>query len=460
MKGLILELTDSEQNSDLSLTPVTNVTGNASDGPCSSMNPGNLFDSSLNPMTSPVPPSTVMDPSLSSFHGMSRDLSEMVDLTGSPGFLHGLPSSSSPGSMLLSGPSGMFMSSAHSPHTDLMMTMTNPTTPLDIMDPLGMGDMIATGAETPELPTLTWDTTPPVSQPEFFQAIEMYSNPGYNGQTLGSMSSKMVIDSDEMGLGVSSLEAVTADESGYVINTTMTMAQTIGTLTDLPSIPSLGSSIGIQTDEYAMDTTTGGTESADKIDDQPTPDLTMLPSLPPPEATPPGPTPPCPVSQQAVMFMSPGDGESSLDSPANQQEEEEEESEEKQETQHQTRQRDQPGSSMLFPSLKNYLAQQQMQTEGWAAACPAPVHEDVFYSLVKPRVLTSTTTRVLKKPFYTADKTFEDSLLVSPLECFLGSVYLMHRLTQTLLELGVPVSLSSLLLTSLTDLSRFNVSSY
>lgn len=433
-----LELIDGEQKSDLPPTPVA-MLATLSDGPPSSINSGTSFSPSLNQMVSPMAPGQTTEPSPGTLHGLSRDshdLSDMVDLTGSPGFLPGL-SATSPGSMLLGGPTGIFMSSAQSPHTDIMMTMTaNPTTPQDLMDPLGMGDMIAVGAETPELPILAWDTTPPTSQPEFLQAIEMYQSTATPGQLMPTIPGKIEIDSDVLGLGVTGLEVITDNHSGLPIHTTMSMAQTIDTLTDFSSIPSLGGSIGIPPDEDPMDTDPG-----DKIDDQPTPDLTMLPSLPPPEATPPAATPPYPVSQQAAIFMSPAEETSLLDSPTHQQDQ----PNQQQDGHQQTRRTDESGTSMLVPlPLKNYLAQQQMQTEGWAAACPAPVHEDVFYSLLKPELTSISTGRVLKKPFTKSEWMFEDSMVVSPLERFLGSAYLMHRLTQRLSEPGVPVSVQCL----------------
>jgi hypothetical protein len=430
------ETADVEQKPDLPPTPAAQL-----EGPPSSLNPGTPFSPSLNQMTSPMPPVTAMEASPGTFHGASRDsqdISDMVDLTGSPGFLHSLPSSS-PSSMILGSSSGIFMPSAHSPHTDIIMTMTaNPTTPQDIMDPLGMDNLIMTGAETPELPTLAWDTTPPTSQSEFLQAIDMFPT-GTPGQSMMGMSGKMDLDADEMGFGVSGLDAVSVDDTGFSMHTTMSMAQTIDTLSDLPSIPSLGGSVGMPIEEDPMDTSQGDAEPENKIDDQPTPDLTMLPSLPPPEPTPPAPTPAYPVSQQAAFFMSPGDETSQLDSPTHTPDQEDQ-PDQQEEDQLQIRRTDESGTSMLFPSpLKNYLAQQQMQTEGWAAACPAPVHQDVFYSLLKPEPIWDSTARALKKPFCETDQAYEDKILVSPLERFLGSVYLLHGLTQKLSELGVPV---------------------
>eukprot|EP00118_Oscarella_pearsei_P013536 m.109178 g.109178 ORF g.109178 m.109178 type:complete len:369 (+) comp37342_c0_seq17:4217-5323(+) len=96
--------------------------------------------------------------------------------------------------------------------------------------------------------------------------------------------------------------------------------------------------------------------------------------------------------------------------------------------------------SRVFPSLLQANLSQQMQSEGWAAACPALIHQTVFYSLLNAEPFGQQDTMPLKRPFQSPlNPAFSDYLRASPLEHYLGSVFLLHHLTQRVSRLGVPV---------------------
>ncbi|XP_065841207.1 mediator of RNA polymerase II transcription subunit 14-like isoform X2 [Oscarella lobularis] len=153
--------------------------------------------------------------------------------------------------------------------------------------------------------------------------------------------------------------------------------------------------------------------------------LTSIPSLPP---FPKPQSPPLvrPLSQQPTIFTPPSHFAASPHSPSQQA----------------TTVSAAAPDSLVFPSsLQAYLSQ-QMQTEGWAAACPALIHQTVFYSLLSPEPFGQPDRRPLKHPFQSfvaGALFFSDDLRVCPLEHYLGSVFLLHHLTQRINRLGVQV---------------------